>query len=112
MPLRAAEFEERHGEMARREHGHFTSAYTLAKALEGRRPRINVSQSALKVWLHQYAAPAGAIRVASTEELQRVCDADLVSLAEEHASVFRLQQALKARKPPVHAGDKVLRAWL
>ena len=112
MPMKAVEFEQRYGDLARAEYSHCTSAHTLAKALEGRQPQVIVSRSALQVWFHNYSAPTDAVRVSSVEELERVCGSDLPAMAAQHGTEHKLWEALKARTPSVYVGCKILRVWL
>ena len=109
--MNAVAFEEKHGDLVRREFSEYTTAYTLQKALEKRRPPIRVSVAMLRVWFGKITLPEGAVKVSSSTELQALYGEELDSLAEENPSAYKLRQALKKRSPPVYITDGIAKEW-
>ena len=66
--MTADAFEEQYGDLVRREFSEYTTAFTLKKALEQRRPPVRVSDGVLKEWLAKTGLPEGAVKVSSSDE--------------------------------------------
>ena len=109
--LRAAQFEEQHGHLLRRELSQYSTARTLRRALEERRPSIRVSEGVLKVWFSKHTAPPGTVTVSSAAELEALYGDVVRALAASHASPYKLCRAMLAATPPVRVTDGIAKQW-
>ena len=110
--LTAAQFELQYGELVRREHAEHSTARTLRRALEERRPPVRVSEGVLKVWFAKQAAPPDTVIVSSAAELDEQYGEVVRSLAATHASAYKLCRAMLTATPPLRVTDGIAKEWL
>ena len=107
----ANQFEKRYGAMCRAEYPNL-GREALATALARRQPPIVVSHGALRQWINRRSIkPADAVTVTSVQELEEKYGALVKSLAAEHATAYKLCQALRAQTPPVYCSDGIAKGW-
>ena len=98
--------------MCRAEYSEYTGHEALRKILLQRHPPIDVPLCALRQWLKRSIKPADAITVSSTDELQDKYGALVKVLAAEHATAYKLCQALRSQTPAAYCSDGIAREWI
>ena len=110
--ITAPQFEKRYGSLVRAEYAEITGREALRTALAARQPPICVSDGVLRQWLKRKSIkPADAITISSGDELQDKYGALVKTLAAEHATAYKLCQALRAQTPPVYCSDGIAKGW-
>ena len=112
MAITAPQFEKRYGAMCRAEHPEVTGHGALRTVLLNRKPPIDVTAGVLLLWLKRSVKPADAITVSSTKELQEKYGAVVKLLSTEHATAYKLCQALRSQKPAVYCSDGIAKEWI
>ena len=110
MAITAPQFEKRYGAMCRGEYSEYSGCDALRIVLLKRQPPIDVPVGVLRLWLKRSVKPADAITVSSTKELQEKYGAVVKLLATEHATAYKLCQALRSQKPAVYCSDGTRRS--
>ena len=77
-----------------------------------RQPPIDVPVGVLRQWLKRSVKPPDAITVSSTKELEEKYGAVVKLLAAEHATAYKLCQALRTQTPPVYCSDGIAKEWI
>ena len=104
-------FEDKYGDLVRREFSQYTTAHRLQKVLAQRREPLNIPVGVLKLWLVKTGLPEGAVKVSSAEELQEKYGDVAQELAGKHSPPFTLCRAFKTCTPPVYVTDRVAKSW-
>jgi hypothetical protein len=112
MAITALQFEKRYGAMCRGEYSEYSGCDALRTVLLKRQPPIDVPVGVLRLWLKRSVKPADAITVSSTKELQEKYGAVVKLLATEHATAYKLCQALRSQTPAVYCSDGIAKEWI
>ena len=89
------------------EYAEKSTARTLRRALEERRPPVWVSEGVLKMWFSTQASPPGTVTVSSAAELEKQYGDVVRALAAIHASAYKLCRAMLTATPPLRDTDGV-----
>ena len=109
--LSAAELHEKYGaELREPPYVHAASPYLLQKLLVA--GNIQCTYGAVRTWWTQYRVVDSGDRLTSAEALQEQYGSIIAHYAVEHATPFKLCQALLRHDPPICISDAVAKQWL